>query len=131
MKIKHIIRENTVLDRKPTVVPKEVELDKPGGFNVVILNDPVTPYQVVVEAIMHAVGLSESQAFKRMMRAHRRGWHVVATYASRDIAETVASKLEQHARANTNYDYMRPMIPPRGYYDPWPLTAEVMEAGDK
>jgi ATP-dependent Clp protease adapter protein ClpS len=130
MKIKHIIRENTVVDRKPAVKPEEIELNEPGGFNIVILNDNVTPYQVVVEAIMHAVGLSEHEAFSRMMQAHQIGWGVIATYASRDIAETVANKLEQHARANTNWDHYRPMIPPRGYYRPWPLTAEVMEAGD-
>lgn len=122
-----ILIENEVIDKKTST--KEIPLNEPGGFNVVILNDSVTPFQVVVEAIMYAVGLSEDEATRRMMKAHRGGWCVVATYASADIAETVASKIMNHAKSNTNYDYIRPMIPPRGYHGPWPLTAEVMEAG--
>lgn len=128
------LTENEVLTRPP-VQPKEIELDKPGGFNVCVLNDNVTPAEVVVEAIMAAVGLSKDAAMKRMLRAHRKGWHVVATYASKDIAETIADRIMQHAQGNKNYDHYRthPSIPAshpiKKHNGPWPLTAEVMEAG--
>ena len=55
----------------------------------------------------------------------------MASYASRDMAETVANRIEQHARANTNYDHYRPHIPHmgrRGFNGPWPLATEVMDA---
>jgi ATP-dependent Clp protease adapter protein ClpS len=129
------IRENEVLDRPPVTIPKEIELDKPGGFNVMLLNDPVTPAEVVVEALMSVLGLSQQGAIKRMMRAHRGGWHVVATYASADIAESVANKLTNHCHHNTNYDHYRtnPNVPkyprgPGGYQGDWPTQFEVMEA---
>lgn len=139
MKILDIIKEEVVLDRPPVKQPKEIELDKPGGFNIVLLNDNITPYEVVLEALQSVLELSRQSAYERMMRAHRGGWHVVATYASSDVAETMAERLMDHCRSNTNYDYYRrdsndsliPRYPhgPRGYHDPWPTTFEVMEAG--
>lgn len=115
--------------KPPAKQTQEIPLNQPGGFNVIILNDPVTPAEVVAEAVAAAVGISQQQAWERMDSAHRTGWAVVATYAQADIAETVAERIMQHARANTKYDHYRPYIPPRGYFDAWPLTAEVMEAG--
>ena len=123
------INELEVTDRPPVKQPVEIPLNEPGGFNVVILNDPVTPAEVVVEALVSAVGLSRGDAMRRMMKAHRGGWRVVATYASSDVAETIAERIMAHAQSNTNYDHYRRYIPPRGYFDPWPLRAEVMEAG--
>lgn len=130
------LQEAEVLDRPPVKQPQEIELDKPGGFNVVLLNDKVTPYEVVVEALMSVLGLSHQGAMKRMMRAHRGGWYVVATYASSDVAETMADRLTMHCRSNKNYDRYRSMpgVPrypngPGGYQGPWPTTFEVMEAG--
>ena len=130
------IDELEVVDRPPVKQPKEIELDKPGGFNVVLLNDPVTPYEVVLEALRSVLGLSESGAYKRMMRAHRGGWHVVATYASADVAETVAERLMAHCRGNKKYDRYRtdPRVPryplgPGGFQGSWPTKFEVMEAG--
>ena len=113
----------------PAANTEEIPLNQPGGFNVVILNDPVTPAEVVAEAVAAAVGIDIDVAWERMESAHRSGWAVVATYAQSDIAETVADRIMQHARANRRYDRYRPHIPPRGYFDPWPLAAEVMEAG--
>ena len=130
------IDELEIVDRPPVKQPKEIELDKPGGFNVVLLNDSVTPYEVVLEALRSVLGLTEQNAYRRMMRAHRGGWHVVATYASADVAETVAERLMAHCRGNTNYDHYRTMrgIPqyprgPGGFQGPWPTQFDVMEAG--
>jgi len=137
MNFRKLLNELEVLDRPPVKQPQEIELDKPGGFNVVLLNDNVTPFEVVLEALRSVLGLSEQGAFKRMMRAHRGGWHVVATYASSDVAETMAERLMSHCRDNTNYDHYRnmPGIPrapngPGGFKGSWPTTFEVMEAGD-
>jgi ATP-dependent Clp protease adapter protein ClpS len=119
------IAEAETLDRKPSHANKEVPLHVPGGATVVVLNDPVTPFEVVIEAIVHGTHLSVAEASKRMMAAHKNGWAAVASYPSRDIAETVASKIEEHAAHNPNYDAYKPQSPHKG---PWPLTCEVMDA---
>ena len=122
-----IVREADadVLDREKVTQKQEVPLHVPGGATVVVLNDHVTPFEVAVEAVVAATGLSTSEASKRMMRAHTQGWAAVAAYANRDIAETIAEKIMQHARSNTNYDQYRRFT---GHTGPWPLHAEVMDA---
>jgi len=122
-----IVREADadVLDREKVTQKQEVPLHVPGGATVVVLNDHVTPFEVAVEAVVAATGLSTGEASKRMMKAHTQGWAAVAAYASRDIAETIASKIMQHARGNTNYDHYRRFT---GHTGPWPLHAEVMDA---
>lgn len=129
-KLIDIVREaEEVIDRPPTRQREEVPLHIPGGFTVCIQNDPITPFQVVVEAIVAATGMDVGEAARRMMQAHTSGLAPVAAYASRDVAETRASQIEQHARSNRRWDELRPMIPPRGYYEPWPLQTEVLDAG--
>lgn len=115
-----------LIDLKDKTGVKEVPIDKPGAFNVMILNNHVTPFEVVVEALMAGIGLSEAEATKRMMRAHKTGWAAVAAYASSDVAETVASKIERSANTNDRYEKYRKFNKHKG---PWPLDTEVMEAG--
>jgi ATP-dependent Clp protease adapter protein ClpS len=127
MKVREIIIEQPeVVDRPPVRQREEVPLHVPGGATVVILNDPVTPAEVVVEAVVHGTGLSPDEAWRRVNRAHQGGWAPVASYASYDLAETVAERIMAHARNNTNYDHYRQFVRHQG---PWPLTAEVTEAG--
>lgn len=125
MRLDEIRRDLEVIDRPPVKQKEEVPLHVPGGATVMILNDDVTPAEVVVEAIMYGTGLSAAEATRRMEQSHRGGWAAVASYASRDLAETVASKIQNHARNNTRYDRYRPLIP---YQGPWPLAVEVMDA---
>lgn len=122
-----VIDRPPVLDRPPVHQHQDVPLHLPGGFTVVILNDPVTPMEVVVEAVVAATRLSPDEAIRRMSRAHTQGWAAIASYASKDMAETIADRIMRHAQNNTKYDHYRPHIP---YNDPWPLHAEVMEAGE-
>lgn len=126
MKVNELLTEVETVDKKPSA--KEVPIDKPGGFNVMVLNNDVTPGQVVVEALMHGIGITAEEAIKRMMKIHKTGWSAVAAYASRDLAETVANKIEKHAAGNTRYDAARQL---NGHKGPWPLDTEVMEAGER
>lgn len=131
MKIRELFESPEVVDRPPVRQQQEVPLHVPGGATVVILNDPVTPYEVVVEAVVAGTGLSADEAARRVHHTHREGWSPVASYASVDMAETVARRIEQHARSNNRYDHYRPYIPyrgRRGYNGEWPLTCEVMDA---
>ena len=137
MKLLRTLMELEVLDAKPKTGAKEIPLNKPGGWNINLLNDKVTPYEVAVEALRSVLGLSEGEAFKRMMAAHKGGWITVATFASQDVAETKAMRLENHCRNNSNYDHYRTMpgVPkypngPGQFKGPWPTSFEVMKAGD-
>lgn len=122
------IVENAVLDRPPVTAKQETPYDCPGGATVMILNDDKTPYEVVVEAIVAGTGMPPREAFDRMMRAHSGGWAPVASYASVDLADTVASKIMAHAKQNTKYDEYRKHPHFKGFTGPWPLYAEVMDA---
>lgn len=128
MKLSEILQEAgeaEVIDRTPVKQQEEVPLSIPGGATVMILNDDVTPAEVVIEAVMYGTGLSEAEADRRVRRAHEGGWAPVACYASRDVAESVATKIQTHAYNNTRYDHYKQYTNHRG---PWPLTAEVMDA---
>jgi ATP-dependent Clp protease adapter protein ClpS len=119
--------DDTVIDRPTVRQRQEVPLYVPGGFTVVILNDNVTPFEVVVEAVVAGTRLSPGEAARRVHQAHGQGWAPVASYSNRDIAETVASNIENHAAANTNYDHYKAMQRPP-HRGPWPLTCDVMDA---
>ena len=119
-----------VIDRPPVQQPTQAPVHVPGGSTVVVLNDPYTPFEVAVEAVEHGVPLSKDEAMRRMMKAHRGGWAAVASYASKDMAETVSDRIMRHAHQNTNYDHYKRHIPPQGWNGPWPLHAEVMDADD-
>jgi len=126
MRAREFIKEaGEVIDHPPVHQKQEVPLHIPGGATVMILNDDKTPAEVVIEAVMYGTGLSESEAERRVLQAHQGGWAPVACYANRDMAETVASKIENHARNNTRYDHYKPHARHTG---PWPLAVEVMDA---
>jgi ATP-dependent Clp protease adapter protein ClpS len=113
----------------PTKASEPEPVYRPGGATVVILNDDYTPFEVVIEAIVASTNLSVSEATKRMHAAHTKGFSPIASYASRDVAETVAENIMKHARANRHYDHYRahPHFRRLGN-QPWPLQAEVMDA---
>lgn len=105
---------------------EEAPLHLPGGYTVLIQNDDRIPYQVVIEAICSSTNLSTEEATKRMMEAHSSGLAPVASYGTKDLAETVAHSIELHARGNTNYDRYRQHLQ---FFEPWPLQTEIMESG--
>ena len=57
--------DDTVIDRPTARQRQEVPLYVPGGFTVVILNDPVTPFEVVIEAVVAGTRLSPGEAARR------------------------------------------------------------------
>lgn len=124
MKLTEVIDAPERVKEKQTAEEK-FPLKVPGGATVMILNDPITPAEVVVEAIVYGTGMPASLAMKRMMQAHLGGWAPIASYASKDIAESVAAKIENHARNNTKYDHYRKYVK---HFGPWPLAVEVMDA---
>lgn len=122
--------ENETLERILKLANVEVPDKKPGGWTVMILNDNMTPAEVVVDAIVDVIGMSASEAYRKMMQAHEGGWAAIKSYGSKDLAETKAEALMAHARANDKYEQYRRHPHFRNFQGPWPLTAEVMEAGE-
>jgi len=74
------------------VKPKpEIKTERPKLYRVLLLNDDYTPREVVVMVLMAEFRLSEEQAARVMMTAHRKGVCVVMVYP-RDVAETKAAR---------------------------------------
>jgi ATP-dependent Clp protease adaptor protein ClpS len=65
--------------------------ERPRLHKVILLNDDYTPREFVVAVLKAVFRMSEDQAHRVMMTAHRRGACVVAVY-TRDVAETKATE---------------------------------------
>jgi ATP-dependent Clp protease adaptor protein ClpS len=77
------------------VAPKT---ERPRLHKVILVNDDYTPREFVVIVLKGEFGLSEDQAHKVMITAHRRGVCVVAVFA-KDVAETKATRATDAGRA--------------------------------
>jgi ATP-dependent Clp protease adaptor protein ClpS len=87
---------NTNIVTKPrTKVAPNTE--RPRLHKVILVNDDYTPREFVVIILKGEFRMSEDQAYRVMMTAHRHGVCVVAVYA-RDIAETKATRATEAGR---------------------------------
>ena len=75
---------------KPTIKP-ELKVEKPRLYKVILINDDYTPRQFVVSVLKAVFHMSEDQAYRVMMTAHKRGVCVVAVF-TKDVAETKATE---------------------------------------
>jgi ATP-dependent Clp protease adaptor protein ClpS len=73
-------------------------LERPRLYKVILLNDDFTPREFVVLVLKAEFRMTEEEAHRVMITAHRRGACVVAVFA-RDIAETKATRATDMARA--------------------------------
>ena len=80
----------------PRVKPK-LKTERPKLFKVILLNDDFTPREFVVTVLKGEFHMSEDQAHRVMITAHRRGVCVVAVF-TRDVAETKATRATDMAR---------------------------------
>src|SRR5882724_5576792 len=85
------------LDLKPKtkVIPKT---ERPKLYKVMLLNDDYTPREFVVLVLKSEFRMTEEQAYRVMITAHRKGLCVVAVFA-KDIAETKATRATDAGRA--------------------------------
>ena len=79
---------------RPKVAPKTA---RPRLHKVILLNDDYTPREFVVLVLRSEFRMSDSQAARVMMTAHRRGACVVAVY-TKDVAESKATRAIELAR---------------------------------
>jgi ATP-dependent Clp protease adaptor protein ClpS len=73
---------------RTTVKPKT---ERPRLHKVILLNDDYTPREFVMMVLKTVFRMSEEQAYRVMMTAHRRGVCVVAVF-TKDVAETKATQ---------------------------------------
>ena len=85
------------IESTPTLKPK-LKVERPKLFKVILFNDDFTPRDFVVRILKGEFRLSEDQAYRVMMTAHRKGVCVVSVYP-RDVAETKATRATDAARA--------------------------------
>lgn len=71
---------------------------RPRLYKVILINDDFTPRDFVVRVLKAEFALSEDQAHRVMITAHRRGVCVVAVFP-RDVAETKATRASDAGRA--------------------------------
>ena len=72
--------------------------ERPKLHKVILVNDDYTPREFVVTVLKAEFRMSEDQAHKVMITAHRRGVCVVAVF-TRDVAETKATRATDAGRA--------------------------------
>lgn len=76
----------------------KTRVERPRLYKVILLNDDFTPREFVVLVLKAEFRMTEDQAHRVMITAHRLGVCVVAVFA-RDIAETKATRATDMARA--------------------------------
>ena len=82
---------------KPKIKDK-IKVEQPRLHKVILVNDDFTPREFVVTVLKAEFRMSENQAMRVMMTAHRRGACVVAVY-TKDVAEAKATKATDVGRS--------------------------------
>src|ERR1700693_5538087 len=75
----------------------QLKTERPRLHKVILVNDDFTPREFVVIVLKAEFRMSEDQALRVMMTAHRRGACVVAVY-TKDVAEAKATNATDAGR---------------------------------
>ena len=87
---------------KATVKPRtkvRTKTERPKLWKVILLNDDYTPREFVVQVLKAVFRMTEDEAYKVMMTAHRRGACVIAVY-TKDVADTKAKEATELGKSN-------------------------------
>ena len=88
---------NSTITKPKTKVKTSVE--RPRLHKVILLNDDYTPRDFVTMVLKAEFRMTEGEAYKVMITAHRLGACVVAVF-TKDVAETKATRATDAGRAN-------------------------------
>jgi ATP-dependent Clp protease adaptor protein ClpS len=80
-------------------IKDDIKVKRPRLHKVILVNDDYTPREFVVTVLKAEFRMSEDQALRVMLTAHRRGTCVVAVY-TKDIAEAKATNATDAGRRN-------------------------------
>jgi ATP-dependent Clp protease adaptor protein ClpS len=75
----------------------EIKTERPRLHKVILVNDDYTPREFVVMVLKAEFRMSEDQALRVMITAHRRGVCVVAVF-TKDVAEAKATNATDAGR---------------------------------
>ena len=75
----------------------KTKVERPRLHKVILVNDDFTPREFVVTVLKGEFRMTEEEAYKVMITAHRRGVCVVAVF-TKDVAETKATRATDAAR---------------------------------
>jgi ATP-dependent Clp protease adaptor protein ClpS len=108
-----------------------LKTERPRLHKVILLNDDYTPREFVVTVLKGEFRMSEDQAYRVMMTAHRRGVCVVAVY-TRDVAETRPRAERKPAAARAIHSNLPPsrrnkVPPPAAVRRRWHATLLAIE----
>ena len=76
----------------------KIKTERPRLHKVILVNDDYTPREFVVTVLKAEFRMTEDQAHKVMITAHRRGVCVVAVF-TKDVAETKATRATDAGRS--------------------------------
>lgn len=80
------------------MLPEETRLKPPPLYRVILLNDDYTPMEFVVDVLQKFFGMNVETATRVMLKVHTEGKGVCGVFP-REIAETKAAQVNEHARA--------------------------------
>ena len=83
-----------------TVEREDVEIEEPGMYNVIFLNDDYTPFDFVIYLLVEVFNKSGQDAIKITNDVHKNGKGIAGTYI-RDVAETKSLLANKTAKANS------------------------------
>src|SRR5215475_13638197 len=108
---KEAIENTRVSSRLPSLYPQamaetvtkpktrvKTKVERPRLHKVILVNDDFTPREFVVTVLKGEFRMTEDEAYKVMITAHRLGVCVVAVFA-KDIAETKATRATEAGRS--------------------------------
>ena len=87
--------DNTVTTPK---TGKKTKVERPRRHKVILINDDYTPREFVTMILKAEFRMTEDQAYKVMITAHKLGACVVAVF-TKDVAETKATRATDAGRA--------------------------------
>jgi ATP-dependent Clp protease adaptor protein ClpS len=76
----------------------QVKTERPRLYKVILLNDDYMPRAFVVTVLKGEFRMTEEQAHRVMLTAHKRGVCVVAIF-TKDVAETKATRATEAGRS--------------------------------
>jgi ATP-dependent Clp protease adaptor protein ClpS len=76
----------------------EIKVERPRLHKVILVNDDYTPREFVVTVLKSEFRMSEDQALRVMITAHRRGACVVAVF-TKDVANAKATSATDAGRS--------------------------------
>lgn len=87
-------------DNETQVIEREeVDIEEPGMYNVILLNDDYTPFDFVVYLLVEVFNKDGDSAWAITSDVHKKGKGIAGTYI-KDVAETKSLLANKTAKAN-------------------------------